>query len=99
MEIFTIEIVVLTMGDSGSVLFAENGEYEIKSRKITQVIDTVGAGDAYAAMLAIGYLKKWHPARIISTASNFAERICMIEGAIPSSKDFYAEFKKQISKN
>jgi fructokinase len=96
MEIFTIEIVVLTKGDAGSALFTENGEYEIKSRKITPVVDTVGAGDAYAAMLGIGYLNKWHPARIISTASHFAERICMIEGAIPSSSDFYEDFIKQV---
>lgn len=96
---YAIEMVVLTKGDAGSALFTENGEYEIKSGKITQVVDTVGTGDAYAAMLCIGYLKRWHPARIISTASNFAERICMIEGAIPSSRDLYEEFKKQISEN
>ena len=53
------------------------------------VVDTVGAGDAYAAVLAVGYMNHWSPERILKTATALARRICSIKGAIPKDSDFY----------
>jgi len=60
--------------------------------KINKIIDSVGAGDAYAAMLAAGILRQWHPETIVHRASLFASQICKIEGAIPESVSFYEPF-------
>ena len=39
----------------------------------------MGAGDAYAAVLAIGHLKKWHPKDIIDRATEFTCRVCEMD--------------------
>ena len=40
-------------------------------------------------MLSIGYINKWPPEQILEKASEFAARICEIEGAIPIDPNFY----------
>ena len=87
-ERYSIEMIALTKGDEGSELFLPQAHYTVESRKVPKLVDTVGAGDAYAAILAIGHMKKWHPKDILDTATEFAYRICEIEGAIPQSKEF-----------
>jgi hypothetical protein len=47
-------------------------------------------------MLAVGIIKGWEPARMLSMASMFASRICEIRGAIPESREFYEPIKKMI---
>ena len=86
---FDIEMISLTKGEKGSCLYIKDGEYCIEPNKIRKIVDTVGAGDAYTAILAIGYLNKWHPERILTVATDFASSICKNEGAIPSSKSVY----------
>jgi fructokinase len=70
-------------------LYLKGNSYSTAAHAIDNLKDTVGAGDAYAAMLALGVLKKWTPEKILKTASWFASRICEIKGAIPSSAQFY----------
>jgi len=60
--------------------------------KQTEVADTVGAGDAYTAILAIGYLREWEPEKILEQASTFAGGICQIKGAIPADEYFYENY-------
>ncbi|WP_431800485.1 sugar kinase [Halobacillus andaensis] len=42
-------IVAMKLGEEGSIGFTKNGYYEEEPYKVKQVVDTVGAGDAYAA--------------------------------------------------
>ena len=86
----------ITKGDKGSELYTKDGSFHSKTNRVSSIIDTVGAGDAYSAMLAAGILKGWEPARMLSTASMFALRICEIRGAIPESREFYKPIKKMI---
>jgi fructokinase len=86
---FDIEMISLTKGEKGSCLYIKNEEYCIKPNRTRKIVDTVGAGDAYTAILAFGYLNKWHPERMLTVATDFASRICENEGAIPSSKSVY----------
>jgi fructokinase len=64
-----------------------------KPTEAITVVDSVGAGDAFAAMLVAGLIKKWRPAEILERASLFASRVCEIKGAIPESATFYEPFK------
>ena len=88
-----IRTVSLTKGESGSELFMNQGCLSSEPAEAVKVVDSVGAGDAYAAMLAAGLLKKWQPKAILERASLFASRICEIKGAIPDSASFYEPFK------
>jgi fructokinase len=93
METHSIHTVSLTKGELGSELFTNHGSYSSDSADAIKVVDSVGAGDAYAAMLAAGMLKNWPAQEILERASLFASRICEIKGAIPESTSFYEPFK------
>ena len=93
METNSICTVSLTKGELGSELFTSQGSFSSEPTEAIKVIDSVGAGDAYAAMRVAGLLKKWQPEKILYRASLFASRICEIKGAIPDSESFYEPFK------
>ena len=93
METQSISTVSLTKGESGSELFTNQGCFNSETARAIKVVDSVGAGDAYAAMLAAGLLEKWRPEEIVERASLFASRVCEIKGAIPDSASFYEPFK------
>ena len=90
---YALNTLSLTKGELGSELFTEKGSFSSNSMKAIKVVDSVGAGDAYAAMLAAGILKNWQPQDIMERASLFSSRICEIKGAIPESPFFYQPFK------
>ena len=89
MHKFRVDFISLTKGASGSMLFTTNGMYELANRPLDISGDTVGAGDAYSSILAMGYINKWPPAQIVETATELARRVCEIKGAIPAEADFY----------
>ena len=93
MDAYSLDIVSLTMGETGSALFTRQGRFNWDKVNGARVIDSVGAGDAYAAMLAAGLLKGWQPEEILRKASIFATRVCEIKGAIPESASFYEPLK------
>ena len=96
MDRYALKIVAVTRGDKGSELYTKDGYFQSKTNRVSSIVDTVGAGDAYSAMLAVGIIKGWEPDRILFMASTFASRICEIRGAIPESREFYEPIKKLI---
>lgn len=49
------EIVALTRSEKGSVVFTGGKTFEIAAEPVDKVVDTTGAGDAYAAGFLYGY--------------------------------------------
>jgi len=96
MDQYALRIVAITRGDKGSELYTKDGHFQAKINRVSSIVDTVGAGDAYSSMLAVGIIKGWEPARILSIASMFASRICEIRGAIPESQESYELIKEMI---
>ena len=94
---FDIAMVALTRGSQGSSLFAGDARRDIRPRGEVAVRDTVGAGDAFAAMLAVGYLRGWPTERILSLADRLATAVCGIEGAVPADVRFYAPFRQALA--
>lgn len=96
---YHLEYLCVTLGSGGSHLYSAVGSYFGAAVNISELADTVGAGDAFTAVLAVGYLEKWPPRKILETASIFASRICAIEGALPldNTGEFYNEMKAIIS--
>jgi len=98
MDTYPLEVISLTKGDRGSEIYTPKGFFRVGETKIEKVIDSVGAGDAYAAMLAAGLLGQWQPETILRRATSFASHICMIEGAISESESFYEPFTPMIKR-
>jgi len=96
MKEYSISCVAVTMGNKGSWLFSAATE---KFHKTTaaNVIDTVGAGDGFSAMMCIGLQKGWSLEKTNKIASEFSAEICTIEGALPSDDTFYEKYRQLIS--
>lgn len=95
---FQLEIISLTKGSQGSELYTEKGTFSADAVKTARIIDTVGAGDAYAAILAAGLMQKMSPELIMQNASAFSSAICGIKGAIPENRAFYKPFQIMFDK-
>lgn len=52
-----VEILIITLGEKGSIIKSKNKEYFIKPSKPKHISDPTGAGDAYRAGFLKGYLK------------------------------------------
>jgi fructokinase len=96
LEKFELEMLSVTLGAKGALLMDRNNSNR-NEYSPTRVVDTVGAGDAYAAILCLGYLKKLPIERINFLANKFAAFVCGITGALPSTDEIYDQFKEELS--
>jgi len=95
MEKFNLNMVAVTRGKDGASIF-ENGKKFNHTNVETKVIDTTGAGDAFAAMLCIGYLYGFEIPYINKLANDFAYDICQYEGALPKNDRVYETYREQL---
>jgi len=93
---YNLELIGLTLGENGAVLFTRTENNFYKSGDI-KVIDTLGAGDAFASIMCLGYLRNLQLADINKYANEFAAEICMIQGALPEDDTIYNKYRKIFS--
>jgi len=98
MKTYRIEMIALTKGSNGSAIYTQNARYEQKALQIPKAVNPVGAGDAYASILAIGYLYKWPAEKILSIATDFAAHVCEIDSAFSTDASFYDTWRSLIAK-
>ena len=79
---YHLKMLVLTCGSQGSRIFHEGKEYFCAGRKV-EVVDTVGAGDAFTATVVIGLLSGWSIETINERANEIAAFVCTQSGATP----------------
>jgi len=90
---FKVETVILTLGAEGAMALTRNGEHsQIAPSQTLNIVDTVGAGDAFSSVCILGYLKQWPIAIILERAQAFASTIVQIRGATINNQDFYQPF-------
>lgn len=88
MKKFKIELLCITRGENGSTMYDLNSTHEYLAPK-AEVIDTLGAGDAFSAVMCIGYLDNWNIEKINKLSNEFAGEICKIKGAVPYDDSLY----------
>jgi fructokinase len=92
MDRYAIQRVFLTCGDRGAAVFTREGErYTTAAVSVPALVDSVGAGDAFAAVLAVGWMRKLAPGRVLAAAAAFAAHVCGLSGALPSDLHCYRE--------
>jgi fructokinase len=84
---FSLEVVALTRGDRGSLLRSPNDEAVHSGYPCSDVADTVGAGDCFAACVAIGLLRGESLADASERANRRSSFVCSREGAMPEMPD------------
>lgn len=86
-----LDLLILTRGAAGATAIDKSGECrEVRPTAAGEVVDTVGAGDAFAAVVLLGLLGDWPLALTLSRAQELAGRIVGLRGATPQDAAFYA---------
>jgi fructokinase len=83
---YELQYIALTRGAKGSVLMDQHSCCDCPSFPTT-IIDTVGAGDSYTAVLAYGILHQLPLVRINQVANQVAAYVCSQAGATPVLPD------------
>jgi fructokinase len=97
MKTFNLSGMVLTRGGRGSTFAWRDGIIHAPAIEAPAIVDTVGAGDGYAAIMAAGYIRRLAWETTIAQAARFAGRICTIAGAVPEDDAFYDDFRDPLS--
>lgn len=90
-QMFSLEGLIVTLGHRGSVYFGADLGVTVNrdTPAPPYVIDTVGAGDAFAAIFLLGRMRDWPLEQALARANEFAAAICAIPGAVPRDMGFY----------
>ena len=79
---YDLRLVALTKGENGSILYSHGKVSEGKGI-LTDVVDTVGAGDAFTAAMVLGLLHNLDLDTINHYANKVATYVCSQHGATP----------------
>ncbi len=93
-ERFSLERLLITCGGDGAWQWRQEGKtlHAPPAQSSSAVGDTVGAGDAFTAVILLGLLHNWPDQLSLNRANAFARAICTIRGAIPDDSSFYTPF-------
>lgn len=80
---YDLKLLALTRGGQGSVLITRDATSELPGTAV-RVVDTVGAGDAFTAVLAMGILRGDPLDRLHRWASAVSAFVCTQHGATPT---------------
>ncbi len=78
---WNLDQLILTRGASGALMATERGLGSYPAAEVEGFVDSVGAGDAFAAVLLLGLIEGWAPDVSMPRAARFAAEICGIRGA------------------
>ncbi|WP_028102656.1 PfkB family carbohydrate kinase [Pseudoduganella violaceinigra] len=96
MHNFSIQGLLVTLGVRGAVYFGADGARVADHQANTPAhfADTVGAGDAFAAVFLAGRARGWEMPQLLARANAFAGAVCGIAGAAPEDPAFYAPWRQ-----
>ncbi|MGZ5054313.1 MAG: PfkB family carbohydrate kinase [Methylobacter sp.] len=90
---YKLEALVVTCGSRGALAVSQAGEFiEVAPMADLNVIDTVGAGDAFAAVLLLGMQQRWPLQLTMERAQSFASALVTQRGATVQDLSFYRPF-------
>jgi len=90
--------VILTRGSAGAELMSANGDWhQVTPDHKVEVVDTVGAGDAFTAVIITGLIRQWPIQQTLQRAQLFASMIVGQRGATVTERSFYQTFIQQWS--
>lgn len=85
--------MLITLGEKGVVYGPRSGEiFKSKPASVSQIVDTVGAGDSISAVFILGHLLGWSYDVTLNRAVDFASAICENRGGIFQERKIYDDF-------
>ncbi len=90
---FDLQGSVVTLGEQGASALLADGEMVcVRPEGQVDVVDCVGAGDAFAAVLMLGVVKAWPLSLTMRRAQSFASALVGRRGATVLERAFYKTF-------
>jgi fructokinase len=86
-----LERLIVTRGAQGAFVLSKEGLVEGQPVPVKNVVDTVGAGDAFSAVTIMGLLHGWATQETLNRALAFASAICQQRGATAQNLDLYRQ--------
>ncbi len=88
-----LDVLIVTCGESGAMAFNNAGEFfEVVPAVNLPIVDTVGAGDAFSAVLLLGMQQGWSLSVTMERAQSFASALVTRRGATVQDLSFYQTF-------
>lgn len=88
-----LELLVVTRGEQGAFAFDQTEHrVTVAPQQNTQIMDTVGAGDAFCSVILLGLIRGWPLEVILQRAQDFASRVCGCRGATSEDAPMYRSF-------
>jgi fructokinase len=85
--------LIVTHGSAGAEIWtADGGCISAAPKGDIEVVDTVGAGDAFASVIILGIASDWPLEATLQRAQAFASGVVGRRGATVSDRDFYQTF-------
>lgn len=92
---YALKGLIVTQGKEGAFAVTESAPpIQVKAPTIQKPIDTVGAGDAFCAVLLFGIVKGWPLKITMERASTFAAAVVETRGAIIHTHRFYQSLRQ-----
>jgi fructokinase len=93
LERLGLQGLLVTQGAKGAQLLLPGGEsLSVAPAQDIDVVDTVGAGDAFAAVMLLALIRSWPMPVALRRAQQFAAAIVAHRGATVSDREFYRRF-------
>ena len=88
-----LDVLIVTCGSSGAMALTNRGEFlEVTPTGNLSIVDTVGAGDAFSAVLLLGIRQDWPLSVTLERAQAFASALVTQRGATVKDLNFYQTF-------
>jgi len=88
-----LQLLLVTRGAAGAELLTATGDsFRVAPDPVTDVVDTVGAGDAMTSVLILAILQGWPWQQALERSQAFASAIVGQRGATVEEPDFYQPF-------
>jgi fructokinase len=96
LQLHALDGLIVTLGANGAELLTAEGLY-LRATPLggTDIVDTVGAGDALASVMILGLRNAWPLDVTLERAQAFASAIVGRRGATVSEQEFYRAFDEQ----
>lgn len=88
---YGLDMLLVTDGANGALLMTSGEIAHQESTKLEDIVDTVGAGDAFTAVMIIGIDEGWPPHLILRRAVDFSAAIVRQRGATSDDRDLYRD--------
>ena len=92
-DVANLDVVALTRGENGAMIF-KNGRIVDFAGVKTDIVDTVGAGDAYTAAMVVGLLNGIDIDTINREACEVAAFVCSQAGATPQMPNRFVQSRQ-----